>query len=109
MSVVVVTVVVGVVVGRADIVHLVDATALRAALDRTVLGDGEPLDVVGVGGVAGAAEVAVEELDDVSCGEGGWGGGGSYRSSPKEGTTMGSAMVPGEGKKELVKCRKGQA
>jgi hypothetical protein len=45
--------------GLSDIVHLVDTTALGAALDRAVLGDGEPDDDVAVDGVTGAAKVAL--------------------------------------------------
>lgn len=40
-----------------NVVHLVDTTALGAALDGAVAGAGEPDDVVGVGRVAGATEV----------------------------------------------------
>lgn len=39
----------------AEIVHLVDAATLRAALDGTVLADGEPDDGVRVDGTARAA------------------------------------------------------
>lgn len=51
---VVVVVTVAVVLGT-DVVHLVDTTALGAALDGAVAGACQPDDVVGVGGVAGAA------------------------------------------------------
>jgi hypothetical protein len=54
VGLVVVVVAVAVVLG-ADVLHLVDAAALGAALDRSVAGGGEPDDDVGVGGRAGAA------------------------------------------------------
>lgn len=54
------TVVVVVVIVRVlgtNVIHLVDTTALGAALDGAVARAGEPDDVVGVGRVAGATEV----------------------------------------------------
>ena len=62
----VVAVAVGVVaLGRADVLHLVDGTALGATLDGAVTGGGEPDDNVRVGGVTGAAKVLLvtEGLD----------------------------------------------
>jgi hypothetical protein len=58
-------VVVVVAVLGADVLHLVDGTALRAALDGAVAGGGEPDDNVRVGRVAGAAKVLLvtEGLD----------------------------------------------
>lgn len=47
------------VLGGANVVHLVDAAALRAALNRAVLADGEPDGDVRIGRAAGAAEVAL--------------------------------------------------
>lgn len=54
---VVLAVVVVVAVLRANVLHLVDGTALGATLDGTVTGGGEPDDNVRVGRVAGAAKV----------------------------------------------------
>lgn len=50
----------------ANIIHLVDPTTLRAALDRAIARGGQPDDIVGVGGEAGAAEVLLvtKGLDD---------------------------------------------
>ena len=50
---------------RTDILELVDASALRAALDRSVARAGQPDNDVGVDGAAGAAEVLLvtEGLD----------------------------------------------
>jgi hypothetical protein len=50
---------------RANVVHLVDGAALRAALDGAVAGGSEPDDNVGIGGVTGAAKVLLvtERLD----------------------------------------------
>lgn len=64
-SVVVVVVTVAVIL-RTDVIHLVDTTALGAALDGAVARAGEPDDIVGVGRVAGAAEVLLvaKGLDD---------------------------------------------
>ena len=63
MNVVVVVVVVAVL--GADVLHLVDGTALGATLDGAVAGGGEPDDNVRVGRVAGAANVLLvaEGLD----------------------------------------------
>lgn len=63
MNVVVVVVVVAVL--GADVLHLVDGTALGATLDGAVAGGGEPDDNVRVGRVAGAAKVLLvtEGLD----------------------------------------------
>lgn len=60
------------VVHRADILHLVDGAALRAALDGAVARGGEPEDDVRVGGAAGAADVLLvaEGLDDDGVREG---------------------------------------
>jgi hypothetical protein len=62
---VVLAVVVVVAVLGADVLHLVDGTALGAALDGAVAGGGEPDDNVRVGRVAGAAKVLLvtEGLD----------------------------------------------
>ena len=51
---------------RSDVLHLVDAAALGAALDGAVARRGEPDDGVRVDGVAGAAEVLLvaKRLDD---------------------------------------------
>lgn len=61
----VVVVVVVVAVLGADVLHLVDGTALGATLDGAVAGGGEPDDNVRVGRVAGAANVLLiaEGLD----------------------------------------------
>ena len=61
----VVVVVVVVAVLGADVLHLVDGTALGATLDGAVAGGGEPDDNVRVGRVAGAAKVLLvaEGLD----------------------------------------------
>lgn len=63
-AVVMVLVSMGVLLG-ANIIHLVDASALGAALNGAALADGEPDGGVGVGGVASASEVALftEGLD----------------------------------------------
>jgi hypothetical protein len=49
-----------------NVVHLVDGTTLRAALDGAVLGGGQPYDGVGVGGESSASEVTLlsERRDD---------------------------------------------
>lgn len=64
MNVVLAVVVVVAVLG-ADVLHLVDGTALGATLDGAVAGGGEPDDNVRVGRVAGAAKVLLvtEGLD----------------------------------------------
>ena len=51
--------VVVVVIGRPKVLHLVDAPAFRAALYRTVTGDGEPDGVVRVSGAAGATKIPI--------------------------------------------------
>lgn len=44
---------------RSNVVHLVDGTTLRAALDGAVLGGGQPDDGVGVDGESSASEVTL--------------------------------------------------
>jgi len=51
--------VVVVVIGWPKVLHLVDATAFRAALYGTVAGDGKPDGVVRVSGATGAAKVPI--------------------------------------------------
>lgn len=66
MDVVAVAVVVAVtIVLGTNVLHLVNGTALGAALDGAVAGGGEPDDNVGVGRVTGAAKVLLvtEGLD----------------------------------------------
>lgn len=62
---VVVVVAVAIVLGT-DVFHLVDTATLGAALNGAVTRGGQPDDVVGVDGVAGAAEVLLvaKGLDD---------------------------------------------
>lgn len=59
-------VVVGVIVLGTDVIHLVDATALWAALDGTIARGGQPDNIVSVDREASAAEVLLvtERLDN---------------------------------------------
>ena len=57
VPVMVVVAVVVTIILRADVLHLVDAAALGASLDRPLTGHAEPDDVVGVSRAAGATGI----------------------------------------------------